>query len=146
MAPSALESRRPAGHAHRERTSDFLAELYMQSSAVVERHYRRQLTLAMVARALASSPRQLQRAYEEIGHTSFSAQLTAVRLACAAELLARQPLCVRDVARLVGYRQAPHFAKAFRRRYGLSPAQYRAMAREREATAPSTHRHGGQAR
>jgi AraC-like DNA-binding protein len=36
---------------------------------------------------------------------------------------------VRDVARLVGFRQAPHFARAFRRRYGLSPASFRAEAR-----------------
>jgi AraC-like DNA-binding protein len=32
------------------------------------------------------------------------------------------------VARLVGYRQPPHFALAFRRRYGLSPARFRERA------------------
>ena len=32
------------------------------------------------------------------------------------------------VARLVGYRQKGHFARAFRRRFGLSPAGFRERA------------------
>jgi AraC-like DNA-binding protein len=35
---------------------------------------------------------------------------------------------VEDVARLVGYSQGPHFARAFRRRYGLSPGRFREAA------------------
>lgn len=103
--------------------------LYLLARAIVARHYRRPLTLAAVARALASSPRQLQRAYEQFGETTFREDLTSRRLAAAAELLAEQrSIPVRDVARIVGYRQAPHFAHAFRRRYGLSPARFREQA------------------
>ena len=77
------------------------------------------LTLAAVARALASSPRQLQRAYAQFGETTFREDLRTRRMAAAAELLIEQPaIPVGDVARLVGFRQAPHFAQAFRRRYG----------------------------
>ncbi len=104
--------------------------LYLLARVLVARHYRRRLTLALVARALASSPRQLQRAYAQFGDLSFSEDLLAQRLTAAAELLATQrSLSVREVARLVGYRQAPHFARAFRRRYGLSPARFREQAR-----------------
>ena len=71
--------------------------------------HRHPLTLAMLASALAASPRQLERAYDEIGLTTFGAHLRAVRLRNAAELLAHQPLTVTDVARLVGYRQPSHF-------------------------------------
>jgi AraC-like DNA-binding protein len=96
---------------------------------VVARHYRRQLTLAVVAGALASSPRQVQRAYAQFGQMTFSEDLLARRMAAAAQLLIEQrSIPVRDVARLVGYRQAPHFARAFRRRYGLSPARFRERA------------------
>jgi AraC-like DNA-binding protein len=113
----------------REQTLESRRRLYLLARVVVARHYRSQLTLATVARALASSPRQLQRAYEQFGHTTFREDLLDRRMAAAAQLLTEQrSLSVRDVARLVGYRQAPHFAKVFRRRYGLSPARFREQA------------------
>jgi transcriptional regulator GlxA family with amidase domain len=74
-----------------------MAELYLRARLLVERGYRQQLTLAGVARALPVSPRQLERAYDEIGLTTFAAH----RLRNAAELLAHQP---------------SHFVKVFRRR------------------------------
>jgi AraC-like DNA-binding protein len=105
--------------------------LYLLARVVVARHYRRELTLALVARAIASSPRQLQRAYAQFGELSFSEDLHARRMAAAATLLLEQrSIPVRDVARLVGYSQPPHFARAFRRRYGLSPARFRARGRQ----------------
>jgi AraC-like DNA-binding protein len=118
---------------------DTLAErrrLYLLARVVVSRHYRRELTLAEVARALASSPRQLQRVYEQFGEMTFREDLLARRMAVAAELLVEQrAIPVSHVARLVGYRQAPHFAHVFRRRYGLSPARFRAEALRAEAAA-----------
>ncbi|HEY7960278.1 MAG TPA: helix-turn-helix transcriptional regulator [Solirubrobacteraceae bacterium] len=103
--------------------------LYLLARVIVARHYRRELTLDTVAGALSCSPRQLQRAYAQFGEATFHEDLVARRMAAAAELLAEQALPVRDVARLVGYRHAPHFARAFRRRYGLSPARFRLEAR-----------------
>ncbi|HEV3048653.1 MAG TPA: helix-turn-helix transcriptional regulator [Solirubrobacteraceae bacterium] len=103
--------------------------LYLLARVVIARHYRRELTLPVVARALACSPRQLQRAFAELGGQSFSEELLARRLGVGAQLLAEQrSIPVADVARLAGYRQGTHFAKAFRRRYGLSPARFREAA------------------
>ena len=106
-----------------------MSELYIRAHVAVERSYRRPMTLGTLARALAVSPRQLERAYDEVGLTTFSTHLRAVRLRNAAELLAHQPLTVTDVARLVGYRQPPHFVKAFRRRFGVTPGAFRDAAR-----------------
>ena len=110
-----------------------MAEVYIHAQVAVERGYRRPLTLPTLAHSLAVSPRQLERAYDEIGLTTFAAHLRAVRLRNAAELLAHQPLTVTDVARLVGYRQPSHFVKAFRRRFGVTPGAFRDAAR-RDAT------------
>jgi AraC-like DNA-binding protein len=82
---------------HRARTAESLAGPYRHSCAIVLRHYRRPLTVAVVAPALASSTRQVQRAFEQVGETSFSAVLREARLRAAAELLAEQPLTVRQV-------------------------------------------------
>lgn len=115
--------------------------LYLLARVIVTRHYRSRLTLAAVARALSSSPRQVQRAYAQFGEMGFQEDLLARRMSVAAQLLAEQPaIAVRDVARLVGYRQAPHFAAAFRRRYGLPPARFRERARAHRAHAAA---HGG---
>ncbi|HXA53944.1 MAG TPA: AraC family transcriptional regulator [Solirubrobacteraceae bacterium] len=102
--------------------------LYLLARVLVKRHYRRRLTLAHVAGALHCSPRQLQRAFAERGN-SFHEELTARRLAAAAELLAEQPLAVDAVARLVGYSGGSYLARAFQRRYGLPPARFRERAR-----------------
>jgi AraC family transcriptional regulator, regulatory protein of adaptative response / methylphosphotriester-DNA alkyltransferase methyltransferase len=130
MRPSTIEQRR---------------RLYLQARVVIARHYRRPLTLEGVARALASSPRQITRVYAQFGQATFREDLLARRLNVAAQLLIEQPaIPVRDVARLVGFRQAPHFAKAFRRRYGLTPAAFRAEARAaRRPGSPRTRRCGG---
>jgi transcriptional regulator GlxA family with amidase domain len=108
----------------RHRTS-----LFEEAVAIVSDEYDRDLALDDIARRVASSRRQLQRSYSEIGRTTFRSHLTAVRMDAAAELLAGGPLTVRDVAQRVGYRQPAQFAKAFRRHHGVSPSSYRARRR-----------------
>jgi AraC family transcriptional regulator, regulatory protein of adaptative response / methylphosphotriester-DNA alkyltransferase methyltransferase len=102
------------------------SSLLAEANAIVEREYASDLALDDIARRVASSRRQLQRAYAEIGGTTFREHLTRVRMAHAAELLATRGLTVRDVANRVGYRQPAQFAKAFRRHYGVAPSEFRA--------------------
>jgi AraC family transcriptional regulator of adaptative response / methylphosphotriester-DNA alkyltransferase methyltransferase len=118
------------------------ASLLEEANAIVERDYASDLSLDDIARRVASSRRQLQRAYAEIGHTTFRDHLTRVRMERAAELLATRMFTVREVANRVGYRQPAQFAKAFRRHRGVSPSDYRAgggsvgrMTRETRAAA-----------
>lgn len=110
--------------------------LYLHARLVVKRYYRRALTLETVAKALASSPRQLQRAYAQFGELTFHDDLVHRRMDAATELLSLPSIPVREVAQRVGYSHAPHFARAFRQRYGVSPSTYRAelhQATSREA-------------
>jgi AraC family transcriptional regulator, regulatory protein of adaptative response / methylphosphotriester-DNA alkyltransferase methyltransferase len=111
--------------------------LFEDATAIVESEYADDLSLDDIARRVASSRRQLQRAYAEIGQTTFREHLTAVRMDRAAELLGTIGLTVRDVAHRVGYRQPAQFAKAFRRHHGLSPSTYRARRRYEPAADPA---------
>jgi AraC-like DNA-binding protein len=127
----------------RERTFNEQRRLYLQARLVIERHYAKHLTVAVLSRALASSPRQLQRAFERFGESTFREDLAARRLRAAAELLAQPAIPVADVARLVGYRQPSHFSKAFRAHYGITPARFRAQLRaHRGVAAPAAGRDG----
>jgi AraC family transcriptional regulator, regulatory protein of adaptative response / methylphosphotriester-DNA alkyltransferase methyltransferase len=102
------------------------ASLLEEANAIVERDYASDLSLDDIARRVASSRRQLQRAYAEVGKTTFRDYLTQVRMERAAELLATRMFTVREVANRVGYRQPAQFAKAFRRHRGVSPSDFRA--------------------
>lgn len=101
--------------------------LLAEANAIVEREYASDLSLDDIARRVASSRRQLQRAYAEIGETTFREHLTHVRMRKAADLLGTRALTVREVAQRVGYRQPAQFAKAFRRHAGVAPSDYRAL-------------------
>lgn len=98
--------------------------LYADATSVVLSDFASDLSLDTVARRVASSRRQLQRVYAEIGNTTFREHLTQVRMQKAAELLAAGGLTVREVAGRVGYRQPAQFAKAFRRHQGVTPSSY----------------------
>ena len=102
--------------------------LFEEATEIVDQEYGSDLSLDEIARRVASSRRQLQRAYAEIGHTTFRDHLTRVRMDKAAQLLASRGMTVREVAHRVGYRQPAQFAKAFRRHLGVAPSDYRADA------------------
>jgi AraC family transcriptional regulator, regulatory protein of adaptative response / methylphosphotriester-DNA alkyltransferase methyltransferase len=108
--------------------------LLREAIAVIEAEYADDLELGDVARRIATSRRQLQRCFDELGDAPFRECLTRVRMDRAADLLACTGLTVREVANRVGYRQPAQFAKAFRRRHGVAPTAFRA-ARRTEALA-----------
>jgi AraC family transcriptional regulator of adaptative response / methylphosphotriester-DNA alkyltransferase methyltransferase len=110
----------------RTATVDRRRQLYFEAVEIVEREYRDDLSLDELAQRLASSRRQLQRAFAEAGHTTFRTYLQRVRMARAAELLRDPSLPVNRIASAVGYRQPAQFAKAFRRHHGRPPSDFRA--------------------
>lgn len=113
---------RPATIRHR-------TSLYEDAVEIVESEFQSDLSLDDIARRVASSRRQLQRAYAEIGRSTFREHLTGVRMDRAAEMLESRGLTVREVAHRVGYRQPAQFAKAFRRHHGQAPSDFRASRR-----------------
>ena len=113
---------------HRPQTHAARRQLYDEALAIIAREYPSDLRLDGVAARIFTSRRSLQRAFGESGR-SFRTEHLRARLRAAAELLRSDPgRTVREVSLTVGYRQPAQFAKAFRRRYGVSPAEYRAVA------------------
>jgi AraC family transcriptional regulator of adaptative response / methylphosphotriester-DNA alkyltransferase methyltransferase len=104
--------------------------LFEEAIDIIEREYAQPLELDDVARRLATSRRQLQRAFSEIGGTSFRTYVARVRMRKALELLREGRLPVREVANSVGYRQPAQFAKTFRRHHGAPPSSFRSQTGE----------------
>jgi AraC family transcriptional regulator of adaptative response / methylphosphotriester-DNA alkyltransferase methyltransferase len=114
----------------RQSTVDRRSELYRDAIAVIERDFADEsLSLVAVARSVATSRRQLQRAFAEAGSTSFRRELQRVRMEHAARLLEQGTPSLQAVAMAVGYRQAGQFAKAFRRHHGAPPSAVRGDSR-----------------
>src|SRR5688572_4159410 len=123
---AAVLARNPCVPTQRATTIQLRTALFRDAAAIVATEYAADLSLDDIAHRIASSRRQLQRAFAEIGDTTFRDHLTRVRMHRAAELLATRMFTVREVAHRVGYRQPAQFAKAFRRHRGVAPSDYRA--------------------
>jgi len=120
----------------RQATRDRRKAVYEEALQIIEREYATELDLDALARQIATSRRQLQRVFAEVGQTSFREHLAKVRMRHAARLLREGVTPVREVAQSVGYRQPAQFAKAFRRHHGTSPSSLRGRG-------ASSNGHGG---
>jgi len=120
------EAKRPA-------TAQRRRALFIEATAIIDAEYDCKVALDDVARRVATSRRQLQRAFAEAGETSFRAYLQHARMHRAAELLREGKVPVNAVASAVGYRQAAQFAKAFRRHHGAPPSSFKGTMEARLA-------------
>ena len=84
-------------------------------------------TLTEAARMLGVAPAYLSRRTTEIFGVSFKMLLMNERFAAATELLRTTSLSVGEIHRRVGYETRPQFYKEFRRRYGMTPQEFRAQ-------------------
>lgn len=75
------------------------------------------------------SKRNLQRRLTKAG-TRYSEVLDEVRFDVAKRMLRDENNSVTDVSELLGYSDATHFARAFRRIAGIPPHRYRKQSSE----------------
>jgi transcriptional regulator GlxA family with amidase domain len=107
----------------RPATRELRRAIFEDAVEILATEYSRPIKIEEVARRVATSPRQLQRVFAEVGGLGFRAYLIRIRLSHAADLLAETDLPVREVAQRVGYRDLSQFSKAFARAYGVSPSR-----------------------
>jgi len=109
----------------RAETSARRARLLAEAAMAIEQCYAEpELALGDIAHQIATSERQLQRIFADLGASAFRDELAAVRMQHGAQLLHDSYMTVTEIARHVGYRQASQFSKAFRRFYGVTPTAF----------------------
>jgi AraC-like DNA-binding protein len=115
----------PTLNAGRLEIDPVVAELF----EAIDARYRRPVSLEDVARALGRSPRHLSRVVRErTGHTVMH-WINERRLEEARRLLLDSDDSVETIAGLVGYGDASHFRRRFRRAHGISPRDWRQLHR-----------------
>lgn len=118
-APLAPEASLLLGHA--QRLSPVLDH--------IEAHLERPLTRTGLARIAGCSPSRFAALFRAATGISLTEHLARRRLERAQQLLLAQAQPVQAIAHQVGFGDAFHFSRWFRRRVGLSPIAYRAAGR-----------------
>jgi transcriptional regulator GlxA family with amidase domain len=98
----------------------------------MEQHIDDELTIDNIADAVGLSRRQLERLFMIEAGTSPAQAYTKLRMKKAKSLVKHTNATFVDIANDVGFNNASHFSRAFRRLYGISPSKVRAAAKLRE--------------
>lgn len=89
----------------------------------LENHYTEDITLEQLARDHYVSPAYLSRIFKETTDMSPINYLIQIRLKNANALLKNEDTTVKEIAKAVGYDDAYHFSKLFKKYYGVSPSK-----------------------
>ncbi|WP_368251738.1 AraC family transcriptional regulator [Enterococcus sp. 2201sp1_2201st1_B8_2201SCRN_220225] len=88
----------------------------------IENHYSEEVTLEKLAQDHFVSPTYLSRIFKETVGMGPINYLIQIRLAHAADLLKEGKTTIKEVAQMVGYQDAYHFSKSFKKQYGTTPS------------------------
>ena len=94
----------------------------------MEDNYMADLSLDSVSEILHISPAYLSAQFKKYQEMNFLDCLTELRINAAKELLTDPFRSAAEVASMVGYEDANYFARAFKKRTGMTPTQYRKEA------------------
>lgn len=106
---------------------------YLLSTQFIEDNYATPITLEDVAEKIGISGRQLQRIFREEGQTTFGDYLASVRYAHVCNELLNSSLTIEEIALRNGFVNSHYLYFAFKKRFGMTPSQYRKQQRIREA-------------
>ena len=135
----ALPEPQDAGAAPAEDAADEdspAAMVMAQVRRYLEDNYMFDLSLDSVGEILHISPAYLSAQFKKYQKMNFLDCLTELRINAAKKLLADPLRSTAEVASMVGYDDSSYFARAFKKRTGMTPTQYRRQA-GRGAGAPS---------
>ena len=104
----------------------------------IERRFREETPLAIIARSVGVSRSHLCRIFRRVTGQSLKCCLTRRRLQAAKAMLRNSKVRVQQVATAVGYRDLSHFDRVFRRLEGQTPSSYRRRCVQ-ETRLPISH-------
>lgn len=116
------------------RGTDRFADL----AAWLPAHLAEDLSVERLAARLRLSPRQFSREFRRVFGTTPAGQVEVLRLDAAREGLTGSRANVSTIAAAVGFRSDDAFRRAFERRFGLSPTEFRRRFAPRAAVTEGT--------
>lgn len=100
-------------------------ERLLQARRMIEDRWAEKLTLDMIARACGLNRAKLTRGYRDMFDCTVADAIAGQRLGKAGEMLLATELPVSSIGYRCGYLNNTSFTRAFVRRFGVAPTQYR---------------------
>ena len=91
----------------------------------IQENFATPISLEQVAAQVYLTPEYFSRVFKEETGVTFVNYLTDIRLHHSVQLLESTALRVQDVAKQVGYPNVSYFSTVFKKKYGMSPYEYR---------------------
>jgi len=88
-------------------------------------HYQEKITIAQLTAEFHTNRTTLEERFREATGTSLLAYLIRIRLRLAASMLQDTGLPISEIQGRVGFKDASHFGRTFRKHMGHSPSDYR---------------------
>ncbi|MEC0226628.1 response regulator transcription factor [Paenibacillus alba] len=107
---------------HHASGSDRSIEVALQ---YMRTHYQADLSLEKVASIVYLNPVYFSQLFKQKTGQGFKEYVTHLRLEQAKQLLLNPKLKLADVAERIGYQDMRHFSQVFRKKYGVTPSDYR---------------------
>ncbi len=109
----------------RQAPPDWHCRRMSEAVAWLERHYLEDIRIDDLARRASYTVRHFGREFRKIYGTSPIDRVLGLRLDHAAGLLQETDLSVAEIASQSGFRDSNYFSRQFRRRFNLSPREFR---------------------
>lgn len=111
-----------------------LSPLVRQTVQWIKKHFREEISLNEAADVMGVSAPYLSRCLNEELGESFPDYLNGLRLEYARELLARTDKKIKEIAAEAAFYNYPYFITLFRKKYGMTPKEYKKSGKSREKT------------
>ncbi len=96
----------------------------------IQDNFRKKMTIATIAEAFKMNPNYLNRIFKESMGMTLYAAVQLCRLTYASKLARETDLTSGEICRACGYSGDANFLRDFKKKYGMSPQQYRKYALE----------------
>lgn len=113
-----------AGNAARRLSSNEKAAV-TAAEEFIRAHHGEKIRLVDIAAAVHLSPNYLHALFHRVTGETPAAQITRLRMERAAELLFTSRESIGSIAEQCGFESQAYFTSVFRKRYGITPGEYR---------------------
>ncbi|ANE45486.1 AraC family transcriptional regulator [Paenibacillus swuensis] len=112
---------------HDVRGSDKAIEIALQ---YIRTHYHDDLSLEKVAAVVFLNPVYFSQLFKQKTGQGYKEYVTHLRMEQSKGLLQNSQLKLADVAERIGYGDMRHYTQVFRKKYGMTPTEYRNLLKE----------------